>query len=77
MRSSKKAWSTGLAVLLAVSALGLGIFVRAEEGGGVCERALFLCVADPFIRAMGPAFVVYCLEGYAFCKIYVAPLLGG
>ncbi|MBM3311662.1 MAG: hypothetical protein FJY80_09155 [Candidatus Aminicenantes bacterium] len=76
MSSSKAVLVAVLTALVVVSALGLGTFVLAEEGAGICEKALLMCLADPFIRAMGPAFPIYCFEGYAFCKIYVAPLLG-
>jgi len=76
--SGKKAVIAGALVLLAVFAQGPWTWARAEEEGwSICEKALLMCMTDPYVRAGGVPFVFYCIEGYAFCKKYVEPLLGG
>jgi hypothetical protein len=57
-------------LLLAVLLLGCaaGVVISAEAPG-ICETALIACLSDPFNL---PIFgVIYCLEGYAFCKKYI------
>jgi hypothetical protein len=66
----------GALALLVVLALGTGTFILAEEeAASVCEKAVFSCLTDPYIRAGGWQLFFYCLEGYVFCKKYVEPLI--
>jgi hypothetical protein len=55
--------------------LGIGaLFLDA----GICEGALRMCLfEDQEIRMEMPGFyVLFCLEGYAFCKKYIDPAEG-
>jgi len=65
----------GALALLAVLAAGAGTSVLAEEEAWICEKAAFSCLTDPYVRAGGWQLFFYCLEGYAFCKKYVEPLI--
>ncbi|MBM3295799.1 MAG: hypothetical protein FJY82_14965 [Candidatus Aminicenantes bacterium] len=75
MSAKRAAIIVALALFLALSS-GLWTPVRGEEEAAICEKALLLCMTDPYIRAGGVPFVFYCIEGYAFCKKYVEPFLG-
>ncbi len=67
----------GLTAVLVFYGAVLGICALSLNAG-ICEGALRMCLfEDQEIRMEMPGFyVLFCLEGYAFCKRYIDPSEG-
>jgi hypothetical protein len=63
-----------LAAVLACCGVVLGLSALPLEAG-VCEEAFLICLfEDTLLRMEMPmTYVLFCLEGYAFCKRYIEP----
>ena len=68
MKKSRKGTIIVLAALL--------IFAAAAAPAaalGVCEKALIACLMTPGNNT--PWAIVFCFQGYEFCRVYIRPLL--
>ncbi len=64
----------GMMIVLAALLILAAVSSPASAAGlGVCEKALIACLMTPGNNT--PWAIVFCLEGYSFCKSYIQPLL--
>lgn len=65
-------WCFALGVLFLALGLGL-VSPLAADAAGICEKALWACFTEPGHNL--PWDILFCIQGYEFCKIYIEPYL--
>lgn len=61
-----------LGVLLLLLGVGLASPVSGHAAG-ICEKSLWACFTEPGHNL--PWDILFCIQGYDFCKTYIEPYL--